>query len=179
MREKGVHTMIFIRSATIADAPAIGHVHHLSWMETYQGLIDEEYLKTRSEENSVETFEKEGCKDLLVAEWDGEIVGFVKFGASRDEDLPEPGEIQALYVLKKAQNKGIGRRLLEFAMRIQTDRRSFLLWVLAANEEAIQFYQHLGFSPDGTKKTHRAGDTFLQEIRMVRTLEEKKRGRSR
>ena len=171
--------MIMIRSATVADAPAIGHVHHLSWMETYQGLIDEEYLKTRSEEHSVERFQNEGCKDILVAELDGEIVGFAKFGVSRDEDLPEAGEIQALYLLEKGQKKGIGRRLLEFAMRIQTDRRVFFLWVMESNDKAIRFYQHLGFSFDGSKKTHRAGDNFVQEIRMVKTLEEKKRGKSR
>lgn len=169
--------MILIRSATVADAPAIGHVHHLAWIETYTGLVDDEFLKSRSEENSAERFQKEGCRDVLVAELDGEIVGFAKYGPSRDEDLPETGEIYALYVLKKGQGKGIGRRLLEFALRIQTDRRSFSLWVLDSNEKAIKFYQHLGFSQDGTKKMQKAGDSYLHEIRMVKTVEEKKRGR--
>ncbi|HOW38697.1 MAG TPA: GNAT family N-acetyltransferase, partial [Bacillota bacterium] len=74
--------MLLIRSATVADAQALGHVHHVAWQETYRGLMDNGYLQSRTEEKSVEMFLKSGCSNTLVVESDGSIVGFAAYGPS-------------------------------------------------------------------------------------------------
>jgi ribosomal protein S18 acetylase RimI-like enzyme len=160
--------MILVRSATLADAPVLGKIHYSSWMETYTGLIDSKFLQSRSPSQSADKFLKDGLRNFLVAEVDGEIVGYSAYGPCRDQDLEETGEIYALYILKKAQKLGVGKRLLEFAVRLMGDKNQFSLWVLETNQNAIQFYQHCGFIPDGKMKIQRVEETLLKEIRMVR-----------
>lgn len=160
--------MILVRSATLADAPILGKIHYSSWIETYTGLIDSKLLQSRSANQSAERFIQEGLRNFLVAEVDGEIVGFAAYGSSRDEDSEGTGEIQALYILKKAQKLGVGKRLLEFAIRLMGDKNQISLWVLDSNQNAIQFYQHCGFIPDGKMKIQQVEDVLLKEIRMVR-----------
>lgn len=161
--------MLLIRSATVADAQALGHVHHVAWQETYCGLMDPVYLQSRTEEKSVEMFLKSDCSNTLVAESDGSIVGFAAYGSSRDEDLREAGEVYGLYLLKGHQRKGYGRRLLEFALRVMPGYPCYSLWVLETNLQAIRFYRREGFVTDGATKTQRAGEGFIREIRMVKT----------
>jgi len=171
-------TVILIRSASVADAEILGEIHYSAWMETYTGLMDERYLQTRSKKASVEMFKKNGTGNFLVAELDGEVLGFAGYGTSRDEDLEDSGEIFALYVLKKGQNKGVGKRLLEFAIRLMGDKSQISLWVLDSNQNAIQFYQHCGFIHDGKTKVQRHEDTLLKEIRMIKKTDSSmKRGR--
>jgi GNAT superfamily N-acetyltransferase len=161
--------MLFIRSATVADAKALGHVHDTAWKDTVRGLVDSSYLQSRTEEKSVEMFQKSQCQNTLVAECDGMIVGYATYGPSRDEDLREAGEIYALYLLKGHQRKGYGHRLLEFALRVMPDYPCYSLWVQEGNLNAIRFYLREGFVTDGATKTQRVGDGYLRELRMIKT----------
>src|SRR3546814_8955878 len=58
--------------------------------------------------------------DLMVAEADRQVVGFVSFGPTRTPALPYGGEVYALYVGIDWQGQGLGRRLLATAL----DRKS-------------------------------------------------------
>ena len=88
---------------------------------------------------------------------DGEIVGFCRRGACRDQDASNCGEVMAIYILKKAQGMGIGRALTEKALSMlsASGYTQCKLWALANNEHAAGFYKKMGFAPDG-------GETFLQ-----------------
>jgi GNAT superfamily N-acetyltransferase len=55
---------------------------------------------------------------------------------------------------------GVGSALLREAI---ADRAAYL-WVLAANDRAIRFYEHHGFALDGTEDEHDEG----LHVRMVR-----------
>src|SRR3546814_6893336 len=54
--------------------------------------------------------------DLMVAEADRQVVGFVSFGPTRTPALPYGGEVYALYVGIDWQGQGLGRRLLATAL---------------------------------------------------------------
>lgn len=145
-----------IRPANPNDVPGIAFAHYTSWVETYTGLIDDAYLKTLSVERQLKRAGNE-LENVTVAEMDGEIVGFCRRGAYRDQDVSKCGEVMAIYILKKAQGMGIGRALMEKALSMlsASGYTQCKLWALANNAHAAGFYKKMGFAPDG-------GETFLQ-----------------
>lgn len=66
--------------------------------------------------------------------------------ACRNKDLStEFGEVDALYVLPEKQGGGFGRKLMS-QVRRSLRRQGFqkaMLWVVAANQHAIQFYEKM------------------------------------
>jgi GNAT superfamily N-acetyltransferase len=92
---------------------------------------------------------------VLVLELDGDILGFSRYGASRDPDAgPETGEVIALNLHPSWWRRGLGRELLrETQQRLRG--RGFseaTLWVLHGNASARQFYEALGWRLDGVEK---------------------------
>ncbi|MEY2515901.1 MAG: hypothetical protein QOJ89_3259 [bacterium] len=81
------------------------------------------------------------------------VAGFCSIVApSRDDDAGERTcEVAAIYVDPEAWRRGIGRALLEAAVReARADGwRTVTLWVFAANDRAHAFYEAFGFAPDG------------------------------
>ena len=141
-----------IRPATPNDVPGIAFVHYTSWIETYTGLIDDAYLKTLSVERSLKRAGNE-LENVIVAEFNGEVVGFCRRGACRDQDVSKCGEVMAIYILKKAQGMGIGRALMEKALSAlsASGYTQCKLWALANNKHAAGFYKKMGFTPDGSE----------------------------
>src|SRR5262249_43374676 len=80
------------------------------------------------------------------AHYDGEAVGFISFGPSRDDRKRGWGEIYAVYLLKKSWGKSIGYRLFETAKRRLRDQgiTSAYLWVLSSNKTALGAYKKWG-----------------------------------
>ena len=143
-----------VRLATLDDAKMMGEIHYYTWLSTYARIIDEGFLKAQSIQKSIEIFKKNQCLNHLVVEVDDQIVGFVGYGSSRDQDLLGYGEIQGLYVLKAYQHQGCGKALLDEALKI-LHNMGYLkvnLWVLKDNQQAIRFYEQQGFHHDGTEK---------------------------
>lgn len=157
---------LVLRSALLSDAPAIGRVHCRAWRETYTGLLPDAMMSRLSEERSTEIFRREGCCNLLVAELDGETVGFCGYGPWRGT-APDPtlGEIVGLYVLQKAQHRGIGTRLLQSALDTLQTGGSIraALWVLDSNAHAIGYYVSRGFRETGLTQ----GEGPLRERQML------------
>ena len=141
-----------IRPAAQSDVPGIAFVHYTSWIETYTGLIDDAYLKTLSVERQLKRAGNE-LENVTVAELNGEVVGFCRRGACRDQDASNCGEVMAIYILKKAQGMGIGRALMEKALSAlsASGYTQCKLWALANNEHAAGFYKKMGFTPDGSE----------------------------
>lgn len=128
----------------------IAKVHVDTWKSTYTGIIPSEYLARLSWEDGAHRLQ-EHLKDmgperfLLVAEKEGEIVGFSWGGPERSGDEVYRGEIYALYVLPAYQRQGIGQRLVAASARrlLQAGICNLLVWVLSANPYR-QFYERLG-----------------------------------
>lgn len=155
-----------IRPATVLDVPALAFVHHTAWQETYTGLIDQTFLDARTVERSAKNMEK-AWPEINVAVCDGRVIGLCGCSASRDADTPpDTGEIQGIYLLRDFQHLGLGRALMEDALRRlqESGYRKVTLWVLDSNAKAIRFYEKAGFSPDGAVKTAVLG-TPVKELR--------------
>ncbi len=161
---------ITIRPATPADAPAIGRVHAESWRETYRGVLPDRLLQSLSALVRAAMWqgalEREPPVVLFVAEGpSGELVGFAGGGRCRAPSLPHDAEVYAIYVMRAAQQRGCGRRLmvaLADALRA-SGFRSACLWVLRENANARGFYERLGGEVIG-ERTEMDGEDSVDEV---------------
>jgi ribosomal protein S18 acetylase RimI-like enzyme len=156
-----------IRSATSADAAAVARVQVRTWQQAYAHLFPSEKLASHSLEKRTEQWRR---WPPVVAERNGEIVGFVSVGPSRDEDAD--GELYAIYVDPDHWRTGIGRELLragEQRLR-QLGETEVVLWVFKDNPGARAFYEAAGWRPDGTTRPTEIFGVSIQEVRYRKTL---------
>lgn len=159
------------RDAVVDDGIAIARVWVAAWQAAYPGLMPPQYLAGLDAEAALPRFEPvlRASPSVLVLELDGEIVGFSRYGASRDPDVgSETGEVIALNLHPAWWRRGLGRELLrETQQRLRG--RGFLeatLWVLHGNARARRFYEARGWRLDGVEKHDDTLTGFvLHEIR--------------
>lgn len=141
--------VLVIREAKIEDALDIAKVQVDTWQTTYQGLLPSEYLESLSYAEKAVQWESliEDEKTLvIVGEVEsGEIIGFAAGGPERSGNPIYKGEIYAVYILKKHQQKGIGALLVTHLVRDlrESGLFSMLVWVLKGNP-SNQFYSYIG-----------------------------------
>lgn len=138
-----------IRKMTFSFAEDFGRVIYTAWGETYKGLMPDSILEGRSLERWVQRT-KENSENKYIAFADGKAVGIVGFLPQARDFVTdnESGEIVALYVLKEYQKQGIGKALMNKALKdISSDKVT--LFVLKGNENALEFYKHMGFELTG------------------------------
>lgn len=110
------------------------YVHWSSWHDTYPGLVSPEYL----DQMTLERCEKrafEWLDGVLVAKDGRRVVGFVGYG-TQTEGVPGMGEVYALYVLKEYRGKGVGRMLMDAALKKLEGYDKVCLWALKGNKRA-------------------------------------------
>src|SRR5688572_4223044 len=102
-------------SATTEDCRAIAEVHVESWQHAYKGILPDEYLASLSVSERADIWRRMVEREpshLVLARNGDEVVGFVAFGASRDEGAPaDRAEIWAIYVKPACWSAGAGRLL--------------------------------------------------------------------
>lgn len=150
MSQGRVDTQFVIFPAGPTDADDLARVHVQSWRETYKGLLPDAYLARMSEPAHVRRFGqmlmKPGPDDVtLVAADRWGLVGYVQGGPSRRR-VADEAEVATIYLLRAAQNRGLGARLLADAARALAARgaKSLVISVLRDNSAARGFYEHLG-----------------------------------
>lgn len=133
-----------------SDARDIARVHVQSWRETYPGLLPAPFLAAMNEEVHARRWRTlltaPGPDEVvLLAEGREGVVGYCSAGPSRFR-RPGEAEIATLYVLRRAQGEGLGRRLVRDAARalLAHDAHSLVISVLEDNLRARAFYEHLG-----------------------------------
>jgi ribosomal protein S18 acetylase RimI-like enzyme len=98
----------------------------------------------------VDFFEKDPPEDVLVAELDGEVVGYVKLrrptALSAHRHVLQVG---GLAVDPAVQRRGVGRVLVVAAIE---EARRLTLHVLATNHGARALYAHCGFAVEGVRR---------------------------
>jgi GNAT superfamily N-acetyltransferase len=172
--------MIAVREATPRDAREIARVHVAAWQVAYRGLMADELLDGLSVDRREEFWREilrappfDGQRTWISA-LDGVARGFATAGPSRDPraDLRLTGEVQALYVDPPAWRQGHGRRLMQTAMKYLADRGhgEATLWMVGGNLRALQFYEALGWHPDGTTRCGTWEGIAQNEIRYHRRL---------
>ena len=165
-----------LRLAEPADALAVARVHIRSWQVAYRTLIPDDFLdKLRPEERAARydfaTRDPQKPRTMLAME-ENAVLGFATTSPSRDVDLPEHGELCALYVDPEMWGRGIGAALIAAARArlVEAGFRNALLWMLAGNIRAERFYRIDGWTPDGVRRTDASRGVVLDEVRLQRRL---------
>jgi ribosomal protein S18 acetylase RimI-like enzyme len=168
-----MNSIVSIRRAALADAPALSEIHVRSWQAGYRGLLPDSLLDNLSAAERLPRWRQRlsaEAERVLVAELDGQVAGWLVIGPQRDADLDpqRAGEIYAIYVDPGAWRRGCGRALLTQALaelRAQ-GRAEATLWVLRSNERARRFYEAQGFQADGASKVeHNRDGVAFDEVR--------------
>ena len=137
------------------DALDLARVHVQSWRETYPGLLPRSYLENMSVRRHARLWRRRLLATgevTLAAEGAEGLVGYCSGSVwrGREDGL---AEITTLYVLREAQDTGVGGRLLTDAARALAAQGalSLVIWVLRDNTKARGFYEHLGGRLDATR----------------------------
>lgn len=90
-------------------------------------------------------------KQITVYKENGNLLGYCIFMTAADE-----GEILRIAVKPDARKRGIGRKLLDGAVKIMASRGAseIFLEVRASNKDAISLYEKFGFIKTGIRKNY-------------------------
>ncbi|HPF56671.1 MAG TPA: GNAT family N-acetyltransferase, partial [Clostridiales bacterium] len=161
-----------IHNATAADADDYAFVICESWKAAYAEIISPEELAEKTDVQKRTAFLKTILADpngyFYLAYDGGKPCGACSACKSRDGDLPDWGEIVALYTLKEYWGHGVGKLLMDtvLAELKRMGYRNVLLWAFEKNARARRFYEKYGFAFDGTYKDSGLKDRKkTQEVR--------------
>jgi ribosomal protein S18 acetylase RimI-like enzyme len=141
-------SLIEIRRAKIADAPAVAEAHDQAWRAAYQGIIPGVELDKLINRRGADWWDsaiRKGSRIALMAFGDN-IAGYANYGRNRARSLFYDGEVYEIYLRPEFQGLGFGRRLFAAARRdlAQSGLKTLVVWALSDNDPAVEFYRALG-----------------------------------
>jgi GNAT superfamily N-acetyltransferase len=164
-----------VRAASAGDAARLSLLGSATFLESYAHLLPvEDILAHAARQHSAAKYAQwladPGCRTWLVEAAGGAPVGYL---VATPPDLPiaiAPGdvEIRRIYVLHRYQRLGLGRWLMETVQgwAAAAAHRRLLLGVYSRNENALAFYECIGFTRAGTREfrvgAHDYHDFILQ-----------------
>ena len=159
--------LIEIRRAKSSDAGAVAEAHDEAWRGAYQGVIpgiELEKLITRRGPDWWDSAIRKGSRISILAFGDN-VAGYANYGRNRARSLFYDGEIYELYLRPEYQGLGFGRRLFTSARRdlMQSGLKSLVIWALADNEPAVEFYRALG-GKAVARSSERFGGRSLEKV---------------
>jgi len=132
------------------DALALAQVHVRAWRETYPGMLPQAYLDHMSPQAHAGRWAwrlMHSTEVTLAAEGPDGLAGYASGDTPRlGGGVSADAEITTLYVLRRAQREGVGRRLLTGMARTLAAQgaTSLVIWVLRDNLLARGFYEAMG-----------------------------------
>jgi ribosomal protein S18 acetylase RimI-like enzyme len=140
-----------IRRAAPADGPEIARIHVEAWRDAYATLLPVDYLARMDAKIEAARWTRNAginhrTENTLVADAEGEVVGYAIIGPARGRTIAPSGEIYALYVETDWREHGVGQALMDAAFDVFRDRglQHAVIWCLEGNFAARGFYQHRG-----------------------------------
>jgi GNAT superfamily N-acetyltransferase len=134
--------MLLIRAGAVSDVPLL--------LRFFRELAEYE-LRPDAVVISEETLIRDGFGAKpkfrsLIAEWDGEAIGYALFFGFYSSWKGSGIFLEDLFVRETYRGRGIGRAILSEVARIARQEGSYgIRWeVLGWNESAIRFYKSLG-----------------------------------
>ena len=160
---------VTVRDATSDDAAAIGRVAQASWRDTYRDIFEPEFIedflaRNYNEAALARAADAAASRDgaaFLVAERDGEIVGYLQFGSG-----PNGPELFRVYADPRHYGTGVGSELLAVLHgRIEGSVEAYVLDVHSRNERGRAFYDRNGFVMVGGGATEDCDLTLRRTVR--------------
>ncbi|MDR2168192.1 MAG: GNAT family N-acetyltransferase [Clostridiales bacterium] len=146
--------------------------HIASKQAALRGIVPDDILDDLSntvEERveSIKTGLNEARWHYYYAAFDNKMIGRLIFGENDDETQPKTGLIASIYLLPEFWGRGLGRKMMDFAVEKLKSMgfRKVILWVIRENARARRFYESYGFAHDGAEKEDIQGEKLLIHMR--------------
>ncbi|MBX9392844.1 GNAT family N-acetyltransferase [Streptomyces sp. TRM72054] len=171
-------TGVHIRELKVDDCERVAEIRVGGWRTAYRGLMPQSYLDALSVPEDAARHrarfgQGDGSVVNLVAEREGEVVGWACHGPYRDGEVrTSDAELYAIYVDPERYGEGIGHALLKESVRRcrAAGHPRMLLWVLRDNAPARHFYERAGFTADGAQEPFEVEGVEVPEVRYAREL---------
>lgn len=170
---------IALKKCTPEDVDELQKISMITFVETFEEQNSPEHMKEYLDKAfNIPQLEKElanSSSRFFFVMVDGQVAGYLKIneGAAQTEDIGEDAfEIERIYISGKFQKLGLGKRLMEYAMRLAKELGKKRIWlgVWEHNENAIAFYRKEGFIKTGEHSFFMGDDEQIDWI-MVKELE--------
>lgn len=163
-----------IRPVTEADLPPLADLARRTWLDAFGDSVSADDAAAEAEDTRSEEYFRAALRTdtILVAEADGQLVGYVKFGEVEIPEVDaEPGDggLHRVYVETAQHGRGIGRELMHAALshpRLQAAPRVYLQ-VWEENRTAVGLYESLGFRTVGTTRVTIGTNEVGEDLVMV------------
>jgi ribosomal protein S18 acetylase RimI-like enzyme len=146
---------MILRPATEADVAALARLGRDSFVHKFGHLYNSEdlgsFLETAYSESSIARDIADPQREHCLAEAGGNLIGYCKLGLTSSyaehSDAAQPIDLMQLYTDPEMTGRGIGARLMDWALAEAQQREAdaILLSVYSENLAAQRFYQRYGF----------------------------------
>jgi GNAT superfamily N-acetyltransferase len=159
-----------VRPASAADLPAMAAAKHAAGLAAWPHILPPEVIGQLPfpERWSEAVTRPQRRTQALVAELDGEVVGFAIVRPSADDDATEQtGELDGLYTAPHTWGRGSGRALLGAAVDALREEgfAHATLWTAVDNHRPRRIYERAGWRPDGAIRHRHLGGSEFDELR--------------
>lgn len=151
---RNVGGIMMIRVCDVSDSEELKKIGKKTFDETFRSQNKEEnieeYLKTTfTSKRMVDELNNPNSYFYFIY-FKEELAGYLKVNINDAQTEVVEGsniEIERIYILKKFQKHGLGKKLYDQAIKIARDLECENIWlgVWGKNKNAIQFYKKLGF----------------------------------
>lgn len=145
-----------IRQAVIADTARIAEIEIFNYRLNFYPifLCDEFYFEEKQVPKEMKRYEtEEGLLENTYVYDDGVVKGFIQMDGTK---------VSKLFVEPILQGRGIGAKLLEYAV---AEKKADYLWALEKNVKAIQFYERHGFHVTEEKELEEDTTEYLVKLK--------------
>ncbi len=162
---------VTVSAATSADASALAALGARTFLATYAadnlpGLVDHVRASFSPTRQAAELADP--LVTHLVAEQDGEPVGYAMLSAAAPETVraTAPLQLARLYVDEDVQGRGVGGALMSEVLHVSAERGHDVLWltVWERNRRARAVYARWGFVDVGSTVFDMAGDRQVDRV---------------
>ncbi|GGB46003.1 spermidine/spermine N(1)-acetyltransferase [Lentibacillus populi] len=169
---------INIKKCTLEDLRLLQEISYETFHDTFKDQNSPEnmnaYLERAFHIKEVEKELSNPSSKFFFIYFHGEAAGYLKvnFGDAQSEEMgAESLEIERIYIKNKFQKQGLGKLLLNKAFEIAQEQNKRKIWlgVWEKNENAISFYEKMGFVQTGAHAFY-MGDEKQTDLIMNKTL---------
>ena len=146
---------VTLRPARPDEAEALAQLHVEAWLDAHASLAPTAAVKALDAARRLPAWQgylADPTQHVLVADQGSKLAGLVCFGKASQPALGDQAAIKHLYVVATARHKGVGKALLQAALR-QIAKAGFTkatLAVVSQNTAARRSYTSCGGQETGT-----------------------------
>ena len=162
--------MLELRLATVDDAPALQRIYN---HEVENSTVTFDLVPRTLEEQREWITDRDGAHGIVVAELDGDVVGYASLSPFRPKAAYRTTVENSVYVDEQARGKGVGRALLDEVLALAEARgfHTVIAHIVGGHDASIALHHACGFRVVGTEReVGRKFGRWLDVVVMQRML---------